>query len=347
MRWAGAGTAGELSITGAYRQTSSGSLKLDIGGLEFGSAFDRLDIGGAAIFAGQLTATYINGFAPNVGDAFKVLTFTSAVSTFDVIGGSASNLVANYETDDLVLLNEVGDIIVSPTSGLVTTGDGGQASFTVVLGRAPDRRRHHSGRHFRPLPRHGLNPKACVHRAKLECSPDCHGVWSRRPHRRWRHRLFDPVETGRLERSPFNGVDPSDVSLVNKEVDHAGIAVSPATLTTAEGGASKTFSVALTSKPTANVTIKVRSSNTKQGVIDVSSLTFTPQDWNVLQVVTVSPIDDEIVDGDVGYTILFDPASSSDLTYNGITSSGVAVTNHNTDVLDLRIGGFRSARRVG
>ncbi len=336
----GAGTAGELSITGAYRQTSSGSLQLDIGGLDFGSAFDRLDIGGAAVLAGQLTATYINGFAPNVGDAFKVLTFASANSTFDVIGGSASNLVANYETDDLVLLNEVGDIIVSPTSGLVTTGDGGQASFTVVLGRAPtadvtievDTSDPSQGT---------VSTQELVFTAQNWNVPQTVTVTG----------LDDLIVDGDIAYSIllkpavsndplFNGVDPSDVSLVNKEVDHAGIAVSPATLTTAEGGASKTFSVALTSKPTANVTIKLRSSNTKQGVIDVSSLTFTPQNWNVLQVVTVSPIDDGIVDGDVAYTIIFDPATSADPTYNGLTSSGVAVTNQNTDLLDLQIGNF-------
>jgi hypothetical protein len=62
-----------------------------------------------------------------------------------------------------------------------------------------------------------------------------------------------------------------------------------------EGGATDTFTMALASAPTANVVVTIN------GTADVtgapSTLTFTPTNWQTAQTVTVTAVDDTLVEG--------------------------------------------------
>lgn len=112
-----------------------------------------------------------------------------------------------------------------------------------------------------------------------------------------------------------------------------GVTVSSTTgLVTREAGASASFAVTLDSPPTANVTIPFGASDLTEGVTNVSSLTFTPANWNMPQVVQVTGADDTIVDGDVGYSIVLSPAVSADSQYNGLDPADVSVVNLDDDV---------------
>jgi len=114
----------------------------------------------------------------------------------------------------------------------------------------------------------------------------------------------------------------------------AGITVSPTSgLVTTEGGGKATFTVVLRSKPTANVTIGLSSSDTTEGRPSKSSLVFTPANWKVPQIVTVTGVDDSIVDGDQAYTIVTGPAVCKDpaSVYNGLDPDDVNVTNKDND----------------
>ncbi|MDF0555238.1 hypothetical protein PY364_19360, partial [Kamptonema sp. UHCC 0994] len=94
--------------------------------------------------------------------------------------------------------------------------------------------------------------------------------------------------------------------------DTAGITVTPTTgLTTTEAGGTANFTVVLNSQPTADVTIPLTSSNTAEGTADKSSLTFTSANWNVAQTVTVTGVDDLVVDGNIAYNILTAAATST------------------------------------
>src|SRR5205085_1535082 len=105
--------------------------------------------------------------------------------------------------------------------------------------------------------------------------------------------------------SNYNTRDAADVLVTNTDNDVAGITVTPTTgLTTTEGaGGTATFTVVLSSQPTANVTIALSSSNTAEGTVSPASLVFTPANWNVAQTVTVTGVDDQVVDGPITYTI--------------------------------------------
>ena len=112
-----------------------------------------------------------------------------------------------------------------------------------------------------------------------------------------------------------------------------GITVTPtAGLTTTEAGGTATFTVVLNTQPTADVTIGLSSSDTTEGTVSPASLTFTTANWNMPQTVTVTGVNDAVDDGDVAYTIVTAPATSTDANYNGVNASDVTVTNTDDDV---------------
>ena len=101
---------------------------------------------------------------------------------------------------------------------------------------------------------------------------------------------------------------------------------------TGEDGITATFAVNLTSAPQADVTISLASSDTGEGTVDKTTLTFTTGNWNIPQTVTVTGVDDTEVDGDQQYEIQFGAAVSSDTAYSGLTPAPVSVINIDNEV---------------
>ncbi len=131
----------------------------------------------------------------------------------------------------------------------------------------------------------------------------------------------------------YDALDTGDVTLTNLDDDTAGITITPASgLVTDESGASDTFSVVLTSQPLADVVIDLNSSNMAEGTLSANSLTFTPGNWNIPQLVTVTGVNDLPNDGDIAYQAIAAPAASADSNYNGLASGAVDITN--LDVAD-------------
>jgi predicted extracellular nuclease len=111
-------------------------------------------------------------------------------------------------------------------------------------------------------------------------------------------------------------------------LQQAGIIVDPVDgLTTTENGAQATFTVVLSSAPSANVSIAVSSSDATEGTADTNSLVFTPANWNVAQTVTVTGQSDSVIDGDITYQIMLASAVSTDSCYSGIDPADVELTN--------------------
>ena len=119
---------------------------------------------------------------------------------------------------------------------------------------------------------------------------------------------------------------PASTTVVDDDI--AGIIVTPTSnLETTETGGTDTFTVVLNSQPTSNVTLTLNSSDLTEGTVSASSLTFTPEDFDIPQEVTVTGVDDNDFDGDINYSILTTPASSQDPNYSGLDPADVEVTN--------------------
>ncbi|MBX4209350.1 peptidoglycan-binding protein [Candidatus Parcubacteria bacterium] len=112
-----------------------------------------------------------------------------------------------------------------------------------------------------------------------------------------------------------------------------GFTVSPTSgLVTTEAGGTASFTVVLDAAPASDVTISVASLDTTEGTVSASSLTFTAANWNAAQTVTVTGVDDAIVDGNVAYSVSVGPSSSSDASFNNLPAQTVSLVNNDNDV---------------
>ena len=103
-----------------------------------------------------------------------------------------------------------------------------------------------------------------------------------------------------------------------------------------ESATSDTYTIVLTSKPTDDVTIAISSADETEGAtVDPSSVTFNPgapNPWNTPQTVTVTAVDDGVVEVNP-HTVLITngAASSSDGDYNTLNPDDVTANISDND----------------
>ena len=159
----------------------------------------------------------------------------------------------------------------------------------------------------------------------------------------------DVVWQVRLETSSgdsnFAALADVDVDVTTTDDDTAGVAASPSSgLVTTERGGEATFTVRLSSEPVGNVALDVASSNTDEGTVAPSTLTFTggsSGNWGTAQTVTVTGVDDADVDGDESYTVtlVIDQADTADPTYDTLGTVSVSVVNRDNDGVSADVNG--------
>jgi hypothetical protein len=122
-----------------------------------------------------------------------------------------------------------------------------------------------------------------------------------------------------------------DVIPVTPTAPTPGITLSQTdgTTTVTEGSETDTYSLILNAAPTADVVVTLANGN-GQTTTDVTSLTFTPTDWNVPQTVTVTAVDDTLVEGSHNGTITH-TVTSADPQYNGLAAAPTPLTVVITD----------------
>tara|TARA_Y100000590_G_scaffold399306_1_gene482396 strand:+ start:32613 stop:36320 length:3708 start_codon:yes stop_codon:yes gene_type:complete len=136
------------------------------------------------------------------------------------------------------------------------------------------------------------------------------------------------------EDQDYSGFDPPDVTVTNMNLDPPGINIYPTSgLTTSEIGDRAKFSAVLLSAPNSNVTIGLSVSDSTEGELLSSLLTFTPENWNTPQNVTVVGKDDFDDDGDKSFSVTTIAAASDDPLYSGLDPADVSVTNVDEDGL--------------
>ncbi|WP_302183118.1 DUF4347 domain-containing protein [Planktothrix agardhii] len=279
-----------------------------------------------------VTVTGVNDSVDDGDIAYNIVTATATSTDSNYSGFDASD-VAVTNSD-----NDTKGITVTPTTGLTTTEAGGKATFTVVLNSQPTA--------DVTIPLTSSNTaEGTVDKTSLTFTT---ANWNT-PQTVTITGVDDSVDDGDIAYNivtaaatstdtNYSGVNASDVAVTNSDNDTKGITVTPTTgLTTTEAGGKATFTVVLNSQPTADVTIPLTSSNTAEGTVNQSSLTFTSANWNVAQTVTVTGIDDSVDDGDIAYNIVTVAATSTDTNYSGVNASDVAVTNTDNDTKGITV----------
>ena len=105
----------------------------------------------------------------------------------------------------------------------------------------------------------------------------------------WKTTIFNSVSG-----ADYNGVPAADVEVIVTDDDARGVTVSPRSLSAPENGGTATYTVVLESVPAGNVTVTPASSDGSVATVS-GALTFTASDWSTPRTVTVTGVDDDLV----------------------------------------------------
>nr|CAD5910510.1 hypothetical protein NO713_00002 [Planktothrix pseudagardhii] len=158
----------------------------------------------------------------------------------------------------------------------------------------------------------------------------------------------DNIQDGDIGYSIISSVDPSSDSkyttlppdtldFINQDNDSIGINLTTSDTLTSEAGDTGNFSIVLNSQPTSDVLITLSNSNPQEGSLLTPSVTFNSQNWSTPQVVTVTGVDDNIQDGDIGYSIISSVDPSSDSKYTTLPPDTLDFINQDNDSIGINL----------
>ncbi len=125
----------------------------------------------------------------------------------------------------------------------------------------------------------------------------------------------------------------SGVSIADNDVGSVTLTESGGSTDIAEGGSTDSFDIVLGLQPSANVSVSVTGAS-NQCTTDNNPVVFTPTNWNVVQTVVVTAVDDGVVEGNHVCNIITGVTSSS-TGYHFIAVPNVSVNVTDNDSIDV------------
>ena len=117
-----------------------------------------------------------------------------------------------------------------------------------------------------------------------------------------------------------------------------GVAVSKIAVTVGEDSDTEDYTVVLRTEPAADVVVALASGDTNAAAVAPPSLRFTPANWSMAQIVTVTGVNDSIDNaGDVRETAITYTVSSTDSDYDNIAVPPLAVVVADDDTAALAL----------
>ncbi len=134
-----------------------------------------------------------------------------------------------------------------------------------------------------------------------------------------------------VENALEDGIQEVSATILDDDIPGIKPTIFDANTITSEDGTSDSFTIQLNTQPTSDVVIEITGLDNTEGTLSISELTFSPDNWDETQLVTVNGIDDNVVDGNITYTLtLIVNDDLSDAAYHGIETT-VEVTNNDND----------------
>ncbi len=137
----------------------------------------------------------------------------------------------------------------------------------------------------------------------------------------------------------FDGVANQAVSVSTTDDDVAGFTIveSSGSTSVAESGTTDTFTVVLNVQPDSDVVFSISSGDTGEATV-TSTLTFTASNWDTAQTVTVTGVDDDIIDGtQASSTTISIIDAISDNNFDSVSDQTVSATTTDDDVAGFTI----------
>jgi len=262
--------------------------------------------------------------------------------TYKIVTAPATSEDPSYNGKNAIDLelvnidNETAGITVVPREGLVTSEVGGQDSFSVVLNSPPTKDVTISL--LSDTPSEGfVTPASLIFTPKNWMAPQLATVTGVNDDVKDPAHEYKVTVSGTSEDQNYTRIAPTSVKVVNEDDDSAGLTVvlvtgidpiNPARLRTSEGGDTATFTVALSAPPATDVVVPVTSDSVGEGTVSPESLTFTRDNWNAPQFVTVTGVEDDgTADGDQPYVIALGPPTGEDPDYTALPEKDVFASN--------------------
>eukprot|EP00659_Diplonema_papillatum_P005823 gene5823-8914_t len=291
----------------------------------------------------------VTGVQDAVADGDVTYDIAVSVTTSDTTGYALLVLspVQVQNTDD----DTPGIAVSAAGAALATSEAGGFAAFTVVLRTQPTAEVTVSINTSNAL--EGAVTPSTLTFLPGPCTASCDGrsVWSSALTVTLTgvdDQVADGNVTYAVQFAPsvsadaqYDGVILPDITAENTDDDVAGILVIASSTSFASTKESDTttpfpFTVRLATRPQNQVAVSVEGVDVTEGVVSPSSLTFDAGDWNVTQTVTLTALDDDYVDGDVGFA-LFCQSASADAAYDTLRSGNITVVNQDDDVAGIEL----------
>ena len=148
--------------------------------------------------------------------------------------------------------------------------------------------------------------------------------------------IYQVIATVSSTRTNLSESSRPDETTNELEIRIPGFTLSTTTLTVSESGTTATFTVVLDSQPSSDVVFDVTSGDTSEATLSTAALTFTSSNWNTAQTVTVTGVDDSLIDGDiVSTTTVSVNDGSSDNAFDGLSDQTVSVTTEDDDSVSV------------
>uniref|UniRef100_UPI0025CE2842 DUF4347 domain-containing protein n=1 Tax=Microcoleus sp. CAWBG58 TaxID=2841651 RepID=UPI0025CE2842 len=273
-----------------------------------------------------------------LGDTIVEADETIVVLLSNPTGAGVTPTITTTSAITTIANDDKAGVTVSPITGLTTTELGGKATFTVKLNSQPSANVTF-GLSSSNVAEGTVSPNSITFTPADYSQPKIVTVTGVDDLVADGNVVYKVVTAAAVSTDPiYRNLNPDDVTVTNSDNETPGITVNPtAGLTTGEDGSKANFAVVLNTKPIADVTIGLNSSNIAEGTVSTPSLTFTPANWDTPQPVTVTGVDDSIGDGDIEYKIITANTVSTDTNYSNKDVADVGISNKDNDTASISI----------
>ncbi|WP_456407265.1 hypothetical protein [Thiolapillus sp.] len=303
---------------------------------------------------GEVTPAFME-FTPENWDQPRIVTFTALdnhlidgerVVDLDALVPAGSGIGSAYPpgTGSAAFSINIADedaagILVSPENDLYTSEAGDAASFRVVLLAQPsadvaiDVQSSDSGE--------GLPDRSSLTFTPFDWAvPQTVTVTGQNDDMADEDQAYEiRFQPAASSDTNYDGLVVSNVALTNLDDEEPGVTVTPnQNLVTTEDGGSAQFEVVLDTLPAGDVQLSLIVDSPEEASLSSRALTFNQTNWNIPQQVTITGVDDDVVDGDEEYSIIFGLIENAGISsYGSFEITPVKAINRDNDPVEVLV----------
>lgn len=130
----------------------------------------------------------------------------------------------------------------------------------------------------------------------------------------------------------FGNLENQDVDVTTIDNDEVGFTLSETNVTVEESGNPNSFTIKLNTLPSGPVHFDITNPNPSEANLSDNYISFAVADWNTTKTITVTAMDDTLVDGDQTFEVTIEVAPESALEYLTVNNQKITITIIDDDI---------------